>query len=118
MLINYITYNPTELNSGSGICKTITQRELTKVTIANTKKYYRPTGIKIKNNSGGQVRYGLFTDLEYNYYANSGTLISDLIPITDTDVEEINVFIGEITNIYAQGTSGHISNFEVIILQD
>lgn len=118
MLANYISFAAGELNSGTVVYKSITDREITTSSSLSDKRYYRPAKIKIRNNSGGQVKYGVFTAIEYSYYANSGVTICDLIPINDTETETLDGFKGEITKVCAQGTSGHTTIFEMIAMQE
>lgn len=105
MFFENITFNSGELNSGILVVKQAVDKDPSAYQGYGD---YRPTKVFVANASGKEVKYGLMTAKEYEFYTGvSGNLFSDLKPIATSITDEYSNPRGEVSYFLASGTSGH-----------
>jgi hypothetical protein len=114
MLIENITFSKDELNSGSGIIKSITDIVLPINSFNN--KNYRPAAIKCSNKSGAAINFALFTDFEYEEWVSDPT-ISHVLAVENNAAESINP-LGEITKIICSGSVSNTSGVVFAVIKE
>jgi len=114
MLIEQIDFASGVLNTGA------TTQALTDVEITTTGKglkYYRPTTIRVDNQSGKSVSFGLWTTEEYDAWVADPTL-STVMALDTSTTETFNDIIGEIAYVTASGSTGHTGTCSFIFVRE
>jgi len=115
MLIENITFSKDELNSGSGIIKSITDIVLPINSFNN--KNYRPAAIKCSNKSGAAINFALFTDFEYEEWVSDPT-ISHVLAVENNADEALNDPRREITKVLCSGSISNTSGVVFVVIKE
>ena len=116
MIIELVEYSTAELNSSSGVVKTITNSEITSSSL-NRATTPTPHAISVLNESGATIHFVPFSKLEYNAYQSDNS-ITQMIPLAKDTEKTLNNVKGEITNMMCSGVTGHSSGVTFVFYKD
>jgi hypothetical protein len=115
MITENIDVSVSELNSTSGIVKTITD-----LSINNQDGFsenYLARNIIINNNTGDIVRYVGLTSNEYDSYVETSGAITNLIPLYPEQSDSLSNLRGNIKTLVVQGNGAHVSGLVISVIK-
>jgi hypothetical protein len=116
MIIELIEFAAGELNSDSGIVKTITDSEITSITYGKTESI-TANSMSVLNGSGETIHFVPMTGFEYDAYVTDHT-ITQLIPLANSSEKVLDNMEGEISKIMCSGVTGHTDGVTFVFYKD
>lgn len=116
MIVELVEFAVGELNSSSGVVKTVSDISITSPTYGITKN---PTAnsMSILNESGQTIHFVPMTEIEFDAYLADHT-ITQMIPLSNNTEKTINDMKGEISNIMCSGVTGHTGGVTFVFMKD